>query len=86
MIHSILLAAQATVPATPEWSFATALVMIICNAIGLALAAFRTPAAASNKTPSPVPGLSFPQLLAGTSFGHVLGAGAILGLTNIGVL
>jgi photosystem I subunit X len=80
-MHSIFLA---TVPPTPEWSFATALVMIVCNVIGLALAAFKTQG--GSKPASPVPGLGFPQLLAGTAFGHVLGAGAILGLTNMGVL
>jgi photosystem I subunit X len=84
LIHSILLAAQATVPPTPEWSFSTALVMIVCNILGLLLARFTTQG--GSKPPSPVPGLGFPQLIAGTSFGHVLGAGAILGLSNAGVL
>ena len=85
MINSILLAAQATVPPTPEWSFAVGLVMIVCNILGLAIVRFATQNRGS-KPPSPVPGFGVPQLLAGTSFGHILGAGAILGLTNTGVL
>jgi photosystem I subunit 10 len=31
-------------------------------------------------------GFGIPELLATTSFGHILGAGAILGLTNAGIL
>lgn len=86
MIHSILLAAaQATVPPTPTWSFSTALVMIICNILGLAIARYATQDRGT-KPPSPVPGFGLPQLLAGTCFGHILGAGTILGLANAGVL
>jgi photosystem I subunit X len=85
LINSILLAAQATVPPTPEWSFSVGLVMIVCNILGLVIVRFATQNRGS-KPPSPVPGFGFPQLLAGTSFGHILGAGAILGLTNTGVL
>lgn len=85
MIHSILLAAQATVPATPVWSLKIGLVMVICNILGLVLVRIGTQDRGS-KPPSPVPGFGFPQLLAGTSFGHILGAGAILGLTNIGAI
>jgi photosystem I subunit X len=84
-MHSILLAAQATVPATPEWSFSIGLVMIVCNIIGLAIAKFATQDRGT-KPASPVPGFGFPQLLAGACFGHILGTGVILGLTNSGVL
>jgi photosystem I subunit 10 len=31
-------------------------------------------------------GLSIPALLGATSFGHIIGAGVILGLTNTGAL
>lgn len=85
MIHSILLAAQATVPVTPVWSFKIALVMVICNILGLVFARIGTQDRGT-KPPSPIPGFGFPQLLAGTCFGHILGAGAILGLTNIGAI
>ena len=86
MIHSILLAAaQSTVPSTPAWSLSTALLMIVCNIFGLLLA--RNTVQKPGVGPaSPVPGLSLAQLLAGTSFGHILGAGVILGLGNAGIL
>ena len=85
MIYSILLAVQATVPPTPSWTFKTALVMLICNVLGLLLVRIATKDRGS-KPASPVPGFGFPQLLAGTSFGHILGVGAILGLTNVGAI
>ncbi|MCL1469721.1 photosystem I reaction center subunit PsaK [Argonema antarcticum] len=85
MINSIVLAVQATVPNTPAWSPTIGLVMIICNILGLAIARFATQDRGS-KPPSPIPTLGFPQLLAGTSFGHILGAGVILGLTNVGAI
>ena len=86
MINSILLAAtQSVVYRSANWSWQVGAVMILCNIIGLALVRYATQDR-GNKPASPVPGFGFPQLLAGTSFGHVLGAGAILGLTNSGVL
>jgi len=85
LINSIILAVQATVPNTPAWSPTIGLVMIICNIIGLVIVRFATQDRGS-KPPSPIPTIGLPQLLAGTSFGHILGAGVILGLTNVGSL
>lgn len=86
VLMSSLLAA---VPYTPEWSPSVAIVMIVCNILAIALGKLTI------KYPNVGPelpssnlfgGFGLPALLATTSFGHILGAGAILGLTNLGVL
>ena len=79
----------AIVPATISWSPKVALVMIAANviAIGIGKASIKYPNEGA-KLPSPAlfGGLSHASLLATTSFGHVLGMGAILGLASRGVL
>jgi len=85
LINAILLAAQATIPSTPTWSFKVAAVMILTNILALAIVRYATQERGS-KPPSPIPGFGVPQLLAATSFGHILGAGIILGLGSSGVL
>ena len=55
--------------------------MVAANLLGLA-AATRSKVKAG---PSVGP-LTMGQAIGGTCFGHILGAGAILGLTNIGVI
>ena len=79
----------AAVPHTPEWSPTVAIVMVICNIIAIAIGKFgiKHPSAPP-ELPSPqlFGGMGLPALLATTSFGHLLGAGAILGLANLGVL
>jgi photosystem I subunit X len=80
MLHSTILLATA-VPMSQAWSPVIAIIMVICNALGVA-------AAASSKVkagPSVGP-LTMGQAIGGTCFGHVLGAGVILGLTGIGVI
>jgi photosystem I subunit X len=80
MLHSTLLLATA-VPMSQAWSPTIAIIMVVCNVLGVA-------AAASSKVkagPSVGP-LTMGQAIGGTCFGHVLGAGAILGLTGIGVI
>ncbi|NJN01640.1 MAG: photosystem I reaction center subunit PsaK [Leptolyngbyaceae cyanobacterium SL_1_1] len=79
----------AAVPPTLEWSPKVAIVMIVCNILAIAIGklTIKYPSA-DPQLPSPqlFGGLGLPALIATTSFGHVLGAGAILGLTNAGVL
>ena len=92
MIHSILMAAvQPTVADTTTWSWSGSLVMNICIVLGIIIA--KVAVQNKGKGPSlpllqPLLGKNFglPELLAGISFGHILGVGAILGLTNAGVL
>jgi len=79
----------ALAPATLTWSPKVALVMIAANviAIGIGKATIQQPNEGA-KLPSPAlfGGLSHASLLATTSFGHLLGMGAILGLASRGVL
>ncbi len=88
MTHLTLLAA-ASIPATVEWSPKVAIVMIICNVLAIAFGKYTI----KNQNAGPgLPsseffgGMGLPALLGTTSFGHLLGAGAILGLASIGAL
>ena len=68
-----------------NWSPSVAVVMIVCNILAIAISRF------SIQRPNVGPevpglGLSVPALIAAACFGHILGAGAILGLTNTGAL
>ncbi|HAA32136.1 MAG TPA: photosystem I reaction center subunit PsaK [Cyanobacteria bacterium UBA8553] len=92
MINSILLAAaQATVPATPEWTPTVGLVMILCNLFAFAIGRFAIQKKGTGpdlpvSKPSILSNFGIPELLATASFGHILGAGVILGLSNAGAL
>jgi photosystem I subunit X len=83
---SLILAA---VPATLEWSPNVGLTMVACNIVAIALAK----ATVKNYSAGPAMpasamfgGFGLPAVLGATSFGHLLGAGVILGLSNMGVL
>ncbi|MDX2228410.1 MAG: photosystem I reaction center subunit PsaK [Leptolyngbyaceae cyanobacterium bins.349] len=82
MLNSLVLAA---VIRASDWSPSVAVVMIVCNIVAIAISRFSIQR--PNVGPQ-VPGLgmSVPALIAATCFGHILGAGTILGLTNNGVL
>ena len=91
MINSILLAVQPTVADTTTWSFSGSLIMNICIILGIIIA--RVGIQNKGKGPAlpllePILGKNFglPELLAGISFGHILGVGATLGLTNAGLI
>ncbi|MGK7932764.1 MAG: photosystem I reaction center subunit PsaK [Microcystaceae cyanobacterium] len=88
MMSHIFLAA-ATIPATVSWSPKVAIVMVICNIIAIAFGK------ATIKQQDVGPGLPASRFFGGmglgallgtTSLGHIIGAGAILGLSNLGVL
>ncbi|MFM7472098.1 MAG: photosystem I reaction center subunit PsaK [Nodosilinea sp.] len=90
MIHSALFLAH-VVPTTPEWSLKVALIMITCNLFVLAIGkyAIQKPGvgpALPVSLPMVFEGFGLAELLAIGSFGHVLGAGMILGLGNAGLL
>lgn len=82
----------ATVPATPTWGFTTAIVMLVCNLVAIAIGRFAIANPGEGPAlPFPMPEDLFgkfgvPELLATTSLGHILGAGVILGLANSGML
>lgn len=86
MFMSTLLA---VVSRTPDWSPSVALIMVACNVLAILFAKFTV------KNPnvgpafpalSDITGLSLAALIGATCFGHILGAGVILGLTNTGTL
>lgn len=86
MTNLVLLAA---VPSTLEWSPKVAIVMVICNIAAIAFGKF-TIQKPSEGPALPAPqlfgGMGLPGLLGTTCFGHLLGAGVILGLANTGAL
>ncbi len=81
-----------TVAKTASWSPSVGLIMVLCNLFAIAIGRF----AIKNKgvgpslpieLPDPFGGeFGLPELLATASFGHLLGAGVILGLGNAGIL
>jgi len=86
---ALLLAVSSTVPATISWSPKVGLVMIICNILAIAIGKYTIKyPSEGGALPAPIMfgGMSFGALLGTASFGHVLGAGVILGLGYIGAL
>lgn len=81
MLHSMLLSA-APGPLSQEWSPTIAIVMLGANVLGL-LAATNSKVKAG---PALLGGFTAAQLIGGTCLGHILGTGAILGLTRVGIL
>ena len=81
----------ATVPTTTGWNMEVGIIMIFSNLFAIAIGryAIKNPGQGPG-LPSSKPGLwanfGFPELLATMSFGHILGAGFILGLSNAGLL
>ena len=80
------LLAAAAVPTTVAWSPNVAFVMIACNAIAFLIGKQFIQMPDAGPAPGAFLGLGLPALLAVTSLGHAIGAGAILGLANMGVL
>lgn len=79
----------AVISRTPDWSPSIGLIMLACNIVAILIA--KLTVKYPNVGPgipvlSDIAGLSLPALLGATSFGHILGAGVILGLTNTGTL
>lgn len=81
-----LLAVQATVPHTTAWGPNVAIVMIICNVLAFFIGKQVIQVPDAGPAGGVFLGLGLPALLAVTSLGHAIGVGAILGLSNIGVL
>nr|YP_009393883.1 photosystem I reaction center subunit X [Polysiphonia sertularioides]ARW62445.1 photosystem I reaction center subunit X [Polysiphonia sertularioides] len=67
------------------WSAKIAAVMIICNllSIGIGRYSIKVRGLGPSIPLLGLEGLGLPELLATTSLGHVIGAGAILGLRSI---
>ncbi len=84
MISSMLLAVQATVPPTPEWNSTVGIIISVSSLVALLL---------TFKIEKPLVGpqvpilpISIPAFIAAMAFGHVIGVGIVLGLTNIGAI
>lgn len=81
----------ASIPQTVEWNFNVALVMISANLFAVFIGRFAIQQAGIGPDlPVGKPALwkkfGLPELLATLSFGHILGAGFVLGLSNAGLL
>jgi len=77
------------VPQTAEWSAKTAAIMVMSNVVCIFAGRYIIQAKGQGPAlPGPVSaiGINLPELLATTSLGHIIGAGAILGLGYIGAL
>ncbi len=91
MLTSALLSLDflAVVPRALDWSPAVGITMLVCNILAIAFGKF-TIKNPSVGTPMPSSamfgGFGLGAVLGTTCFGHILGAGVILGLSNMGVL
>jgi photosystem I subunit 10 len=88
LLYSLLLTAA---PRTIEWSPGVGITMTLCCLFSVAIGRFAIKnrgvgAKLPVSTPALFEGFGVPELLGTMSFGHVLGAGVILGLSNAGVL
>lgn len=79
----------ALLPRTMEWSPTIGIIMLFTNIVAIAIGRFAI------QQPNVGPampgaglfgGLSLAAVIASASLGHVLGAGVILGLSNLGVI
>jgi photosystem I subunit 10 len=90
LTYSALIAAAAAVtPTTVSWSPKVAVIMIICNIIAIAFGKYtiqKQNIGPALPSPEMFGGMGLGALLGTTSFGHILGAGVILGLAYIGAL
>ncbi len=94
MLNNLIIAA---IPHTEPWGFNTALVMIISNLVAIAIGRFtftrlrrshiNSAKSVADKQIEPnLAGFDSAELIASMSFGHLLGVGLVLGLTNVGVI
>ncbi len=89
MLNNLIIAA---IPHTEPWRLTTALLMIVCNLLAIAITFGLVQLGGKVKVVNPedksslVRGFGLPELVAAMSFGHILGIGVVLGLTNIGII
>ncbi|MBE9000485.1 photosystem I reaction center subunit PsaK [Nostoc sp. LEGE 12447] len=84
MISSILLAAAATVPATPAWNPTVGIIISISSLVMVLLSTRIEKPLVGPKFP--ILPISIPTFVGAMAFGHIVGVGIVLGLTNIGRL
>jgi photosystem I subunit X len=89
LLNNLIIAA---IPHTEPWRLTTAIVMIICNLLAIAITfgsvQLRSKIRVANPDDKSIlgKGFSLPELFAAMSFGHIIGVGVVLGLTNIGII
>ena len=87
---NLFIFAQAA-PITASWNLSVGIIMSTCNLFAFIIGYFAIQNTGQGKE-LPLPQLAnkkqfgLPELLATMSFGHILGAGMILGLATTGVL
>jgi photosystem I subunit 10 len=92
LIHLVSLAVvDSGIPTTASWSPSVSAIMIACNLFAIALGRFaiKQPGVGPDlpvSKPALFRNFNLPELLATMSFGHILGAGMILGLSHAGLL
>lgn len=84
MISSILLAAAPTVPTTPAWNPTVGIIISISSLVIVLLSTRIEKPLVGPKLP--ILPISIPTFVAAMAFGHIIGVGIVLGLTNIGRL
>ncbi|MFN6526233.1 photosystem I reaction center subunit PsaK [Nostoc sp. ChiSLP03a] len=84
MISFILLAAAETVPATPAWNPTVGIIISISSLVMVLLSTRIEKPLVGPKFP--ILPISIPTFVAAMAFGHIIGVGIVLGLTNIGRL
>jgi photosystem I subunit X len=80
LLNNLIIAA---IPHTEPWGFNTAFVMIVCNLVAIAILWLNS---YLDGNPALAPKCTLPELIATLSFGHIIGVGMVLGLTNIGTI
>ncbi|AFY96687.1 photosystem I psaG / psaK [Chamaesiphon minutus] len=96
MLNNLIIAA---IPHTEPWRFHTAFIMSAANLLAVAIVEWkfsltaRSAAIDTGGTPSLTAGkpellanFNLSKLIAAMSFGHILGVGLVLGLTNVGII
>ncbi|MDZ8024953.1 MAG: photosystem I reaction center subunit PsaK [Nostoc sp. SerVER01] len=84
MISSNLLAVAASVPPTPVWSPTVGIIISVSSLVVLLLSTRIEKPLVGPKFP--ILPVSIPTFVAAMAFGHIIGVGIVLGLTNIGRL
>ena len=90
-MNFLSLSLLASIPQTVEWNYKVAIVMIAANLFAIFIGRFAIQNAGTGPDiPVDKPALwkrfGLAELLATCSFGHILGAGFILGFANAGLL
>ncbi len=81
-MSSILLAVAASVPATPVWNTTVAIIISVSSLVSVLLATRIQYPLVGPKLP--ILPISIPVFVGAMAFGHIIGIGIVLGLTNIG--